>query len=182
MSSREVQAEQAAREDGVRLAGAVQALRARGFRGRTVLVDGTQYSPSWRALGGGGAAWELSSEAAEAATEGPGSSAGADVCEAYSEQLDRETDALGAYWDDGCLWWASEDFDHEASEEAGEDRFHEPTHEAPVDADVRGAFPGTGVRPGAPSCFDNGRCVGHERYPGAGTFGLTYCDRGEATS
>ena len=27
----------------------------------------------------------------------------------------------------------------------------------------------------APPCFDNGRCVGHERYPGAGTLGLRYC-------
>jgi hypothetical protein len=26
-----------------------------------------------------------------------------------------------------------------------------------------------------PSCFDNGRCVGHEVYPGAGTSGMTYC-------
>jgi hypothetical protein len=28
-----------------------------------------------------------------------------------------------------------------------------------------------------PACFDSGRCVGHEAYPGAGTLGLRYCDR-----
>jgi len=29
---------------------------------------------------------------------------------------------------------------------------------------------------GVPPCYENGRCVGHERYPGAGTLGLRYCD------
>lgn len=88
-------------------------LRERGFSGRTVLVDGSQYSPSWRALDGGANVWELG-------TEAPSLETTLDLTEAYTETLDRYCDEAGAYWEDGCLWWASDEFDHEADED--EDR------------------------------------------------------------
>jgi hypothetical protein len=65
-----------------------------GAESGTVLVDGTQYSPSWRALDGGHAVYRLDSATAVAA---------------YEETLDRATDDIGAYWEDGSLWAPSDD-------------------------------------------------------------------------
>lgn len=53
-----------------------------------VIVDGSQFSPSWRALGGGGIVWEADDDVPELA---------------YIETLDAGTDMLGLYWEDGML-------------------------------------------------------------------------------
>ena len=60
-----------------------------------LLVDGSAYSPSWRALDGGAAVWQ-------ATPEHDGSSY--DAFDAYVDTLDRGTDELGCVWDEGCLW------------------------------------------------------------------------------
>lgn len=62
---------------------------------RAVIVDGSQYSPSWRAMRGGNEVHELGDDLGDAA-------------QAYSEELDRLTDAYtgpsALYWEDGCLF------------------------------------------------------------------------------
>lgn len=116
MSSLVEAAERNGANDGRYVVQRVADLRARGFSGRTLLVDGTQYSPSWRALEGGSNVWSLGDDVSPESA--------ADLQEVYSETLDRYTDEAGAYWDEGCLWWASDDFDHEADEA--------PSQEAPT--------------------------------------------------
>lgn len=56
-----------------------------------LLVDGSAYSPSWRALPGGARAYAQ------------------DVGEAYEDELDRLTEGLevAVHWEDGCLWRSS---------------------------------------------------------------------------
>lgn len=60
-----------------------------------VVVDGTNYSPSWRALNGGARIWEEADH---------------DSHDAYLHVLDMATDSYGdgtdwyLSWDDGCLW------------------------------------------------------------------------------
>jgi hypothetical protein len=73
---------------------AAAALAAGAF---VVLVDGTQYAPSWRALDGGAAAYDLAGVLA--ADEG-----GMDLDAAYTEHLDAATEGeWGAYWTEGLL-------------------------------------------------------------------------------
>lgn len=62
---------------------------------RTLLVDGSQYAPSWRALYGGAEVWKSFD----------GADGGSDALQAYEEELDRATNDLGAYWEDGCLFY-----------------------------------------------------------------------------
>ncbi len=79
------------------------------------LVDGSMYSPSWRALPNGATVWDHLY-----GTDGDVDDAAYDVSEAYVETLDRLTDdwsgpdgeTLG--WEDGCLFLYAADFDHEA--------------------------------------------------------------------
>jgi hypothetical protein len=53
------------------------------------IVDGSMYSPSWRALDGGAAVWAIESE---------------DVTDVYNDELDRRVDDLPVMWEDGCLF------------------------------------------------------------------------------
>lgn len=99
MESAAAAAERLGAEDGRAIVGLVADLKARGFEGRTILVDGSQYGPSWRALEGGSAIW---------ADDEDGS-----LGEIYSETLDRYTDEAGAWWEDGCLWFSTVDPDEE---------------------------------------------------------------------
>lgn len=75
---------------------------------RAVLVDGNAYSPSWRALRGGGAVWEASSEIGYGAQ--PDEQAMLDLIDAYVETLDAgtEDDRWGSdcflFWEDGLLF------------------------------------------------------------------------------
>lgn len=64
---------------------------------RLMLVDGSQYSPSWRVLPGGSTVWETT-------TDMPAHEHATDLIEAYDETLTRDLDALDLYWDEGCLW------------------------------------------------------------------------------
>ncbi len=76
-----------------------------------VLVDGSMFGPSWRAMAGGATVWDHLDGADDA---------GFDVSGAYTETLDRLTDdwsgqhgeTLG--WNEGCLFVYGPDFDHEA--------------------------------------------------------------------
>ena len=58
-----------------------------------LIVDGTQFSPSWRALPGGAEVW--------AQEERLGCM---NACEVYDETLSEGLDEMDAYWDDGCIW------------------------------------------------------------------------------
>lgn len=66
-----------------------------------ILVDGSMYSPSWRALDGGAAVWESYDYPATNTT---------DVQDAYVETLDKLTDDWSGpndeylFWDEGCLF------------------------------------------------------------------------------
>lgn len=64
-------------------------IRLTGTPPNGAVVDGSMYSPSWRALPGGEAVWEM---------EDP------DAVEAYQETLDKGTDERCLMWDEGCLW------------------------------------------------------------------------------
>lgn len=110
MSSYVVRAEQAARQDGERLYVSVSALKQAGFEGRYCVVDGTAFSPSWRALWGGSEAWALAGTRVEREGTGPPHSwdLGDEVQGAYEEALDRVTEELGLFWEEGCLWYASD--------------------------------------------------------------------------
>lgn len=79
---------------------------------RSILCDGSAYSPSWRALSGGGQVWVLDVEGL--------------YSEAYTEALDAGTDdptrwgaGLALYWEDGCLFVerAREDGEFASSDE-----------------------------------------------------------------
>src|SRR4051812_14982471 len=69
-----------------------------------VIVDGTQYSPSWRALDGGFRVGRMGQNVTDVYTS-------MDIVEAYESTLDAGTDALGLYWEDGCLWAPEEEDD-----------------------------------------------------------------------
>lgn len=65
-----------------------------------VLVDGTQVSPSWRALNGGAIVWDAEADD-DTAEMGP--------YDAYVATLDAGLDGLDVHgwtvtWEDGCLW------------------------------------------------------------------------------
>lgn len=75
--------------------------------GSLLIVDGTQYSPSWRALSGGYAVYALDQD-----HDAEGRLVGA-----YEEQLDELTDQWSGRheetlaWEDGCLFVFGADFD-----------------------------------------------------------------------
>lgn len=60
--------------------------------GTQLIVDGSQYAPSWRTMSGGGRVYDL--------TE-------VECHMVYEETLDEFTEAAGMHWEDGCLWWSS---------------------------------------------------------------------------
>jgi hypothetical protein len=70
-----------------------------------LVVDGSMYAPSWRTLDGGSRAWDLDD---------------GDALDAYSETLDRGTDELGLYWEEGCLWRSVDDDDEPAPLDAAD--------------------------------------------------------------
>lgn len=57
-----------------------------------VVVDGTQYAPSWRALPGGSVVDGLDPDERDQASRD------------YEDVLDAITDSLALWWEDGCLW------------------------------------------------------------------------------
>lgn len=63
---------------------------------RRLAVDGSAYSPSWRALTGGSLVYEMAGKYPD----------GGAMSEAYEEELDRLTGETfaEAYWEEGCLW------------------------------------------------------------------------------
>lgn len=73
------------------VAGDLDVIRDALTDGAQLLVDGSAFSPSWRALSGGAKAHDLG------------------IGELYEEALDRATDELdvAVTWDEGCLWRAS---------------------------------------------------------------------------
>jgi hypothetical protein len=83
---------------------------------RVLLMDGSQYSPAWRAMAGGAHAWGLSEAFDDLGESGL-------IVEAYSEELDAaigETDLDGASisWDEGCLFLDAPDPDDDETEVA----------------------------------------------------------------
>lgn len=71
-------------------------LAADGEGERVILVDGTQFSPSWRALPGGAQVYAMDDDTGT-------------LCERYEFALDEATvdlagDGFVIYWEDGCLW------------------------------------------------------------------------------
>lgn len=77
---------QLAREDAEH----ILTLRGERWRAGDLLVDGTAYSPSWRALPGGARVHDEGDDLGDAA-------------EAYQEELDSLTEDVG-WWSDGCFW------------------------------------------------------------------------------
>jgi hypothetical protein len=76
------------------------------------IVDGSQFSPSWRRLDGGAAVWSRAIEELREVT----------LCEVYSETLDRAVDAIDCqggslYWEDGCLFLSGPDAEDPALSE-----------------------------------------------------------------
>lgn len=75
------------------------------------LVDGSAYSPSWRAMSGGAQVYAAANEAA--------GGIGFELCQAYEETLDaivddwsgRHEETLG--WENGCLFLFGPSFDWE---------------------------------------------------------------------
>lgn len=61
-----------------------------------IVFDGSQYSPSDRALSGGHYVWENGTD---------------EDWDTFSDALLSFTDALGCYWEDGCLWLIDLDSD-----------------------------------------------------------------------
>lgn len=92
-------AESYAAEDIARIAGGLAAVPATPDE---VIVDGSMFAPSWRALYGGSAAWDLDDP---------------DALDVYAETLDEGTDALGLYWDEGMLRAAGPDEDDDEGDE-----------------------------------------------------------------
>lgn len=81
---------------------------------RCLVLDGSQLSPSWRALPGG----------AEVHDAEHWSHGRPRAIEAYDQQLDVMTDLLGLSWEDGCLWLdapADDDDDDDADDPFGID-------------------------------------------------------------
>lgn len=106
------QAIQLAKEDVARIRDAVEF----GCLPGECVVDGSMFSPSWRALDGGAEVWAALDYAYSPNTTGinhPAIERAIDAEEAYLETLDAGTDELGLYWEDGCLWVPAEDDDDE---------------------------------------------------------------------
>lgn len=80
---------------------------AERYNGRFLLCDGSQYSPSWRALTGGSELWQITSD-----MSGQGELS-LDMAEAYEEMLDKLMGEIGAYWEEGCLFLDTEGYLHE---------------------------------------------------------------------
>lgn len=102
-------AEELAREDFEQIRRAVDGNRSYdphgthlAAHGRSIVVDGSMLSPSWRALSGG--------EQVYGANTDPYASKGYSVQDAYTETLDRLTDDWSGpngeylFWDEGCLF------------------------------------------------------------------------------
>lgn len=64
--------------------------------GQKLLVDGTQYSPSWRALTGGAAVWARMDRIGDTY----------ELSQIYQDTLDELLDDLPVYWEDGCLFYS----------------------------------------------------------------------------
>lgn len=75
----------------------LEARLAAGGPDANLVLDGSMYSPSWRALDGGADLW---GDVVPALDQG----ADADAGEAYEAQLLAWTEHLGLEWADGCLW------------------------------------------------------------------------------
>lgn len=88
-------AEQLARADVSDLASIVGDILADHAAGPALVLDGSMYAPSWRALHGGSCVWECADG---------GSEDDHDAIEVYTDTLDRGTDDLDLYWEEGCLF------------------------------------------------------------------------------
>jgi hypothetical protein len=81
---------------------------------RTILVDGSKYSPSWRAMPGGEKAWETYYNLPYRRHEDE-----RDIWDGYQETLDNGLDSdhwgggIYLYWEDGMLFAAYETEDED---------------------------------------------------------------------